>query len=213
MTQRSYLAEQVARGVSLENIGPFDTFMYPYLMRANHIPTDERVVDIGAGQGHFLISIHAEGWRNLVAVDLDDRNFSAFQSRYSIETHKCDVTKESLDLPTSSVGLVSCMHIIEHLLDPSHLLAEVRRILKPGGHFFLITPDWRKQYLTFYQDPTHVRPYDKEALSRLFRMHGFEATISSWNTRFGLARVRAYQWFPRLGMIGSNILVVGKKLD
>ena len=81
-------------------------------------------------------------------------------------------------------------------------------MLKPGGMLFLVTPDWRKQFKTFYRDPTHVRPYDGVALERLLRMHGLDAETSAWGSAFGLGRVQAYLRFPRLGMIGRDLLAV-----
>jgi len=37
---------------------------------------------------------------------------------------------------------VLCCELIEHLMaDPMHLMSEVNRILKPGGHLVLTTPN------------------------------------------------------------------------
>jgi 2-polyprenyl-3-methyl-5-hydroxy-6-metoxy-1,4-benzoquinol methylase len=44
-------------------------------------------------------------------------------------------------LLTDSVDVVIMFELIEHLVDPDAALAEVRRILVPGGHFVLSTPN------------------------------------------------------------------------
>ena len=209
----SYLREMAERGYRPEKIGPFHEFMIPWLLSYYGISKEEVVVDIGAGQGHALIPLYRTGWTRLVAVDSDDCNFELFKNQYGARVLLCDVEKQPLDLETSSVGVIICLHLIEHLRDPSNLLSECLRTLKPNGKLFVVTPDWRKQYKTFWRDPTHVRPYDKESIERLLNIHGFATQVFSWNSRFGLGRLRAYRWFPRLGMIGMDLLAVSAKVS
>jgi len=103
-------------------------------------------------------------------------------------------------------------HVIEHLSRPDVYLFEINRILRNGGGVaFLVTPDWRKQFKAFYRDPTHIRPYDKESVARLLRIWNFRANVFSWGSAYGLGRLKLYRWFPRLGMIGRDILAVGIK--
>jgi hypothetical protein len=72
-------------------------------------------------------------------------------------------------------------------------------------------PDWRKQFKTFYRDPTHLRPYDKDSIARLLRVHNFNASVFSWGSAFGLGRLKSYIWFAKLGMIGQDILAIAIK--
>jgi SAM-dependent methyltransferase len=207
----SYLKQMAEQGYTPHAIGPFHEFMIPWLLRAHHIPTDTPVIDIGAGQGHALLPLHRNGWHNLIAVDIEDVNFPLFEREYGIRTVRCDIGTDALPLEAESAGAVICLHLIEHLRDASNLLREVHRVLRPGGKAFLVTPDWRKQYKTFWRDPTHVHPYDKESLLRLLQMHGFNAAVTSWNAAWGLGRLRAYRWFPFLGMIGTEMIAIAER--
>lgn len=208
-----YLREMAEQGYNPENIGAFHKHMVPWLMSAHGLGKQEAVVDIGAGQGHCLLPLHRAGWRDLTAVDIDPFNFRLFRERYGINTLRCDVAVDVLDMADASVAAVFCFHLIEHVPAPQHFLDEIYRVLQPGGKLFLVTPDWRKQYKTFWRDPTHIHPYDKESIVRLLRMHGFEAMVHSWGTRYGLGRLRVYRYAPRLGLIGQDILVVASKED
>ncbi len=86
------------------------------------------------------------------------------------------------------------------------------RVTKKGGKVFTVTPDWRKQVKTFFADPTHIKPYDKEGLSRLMRIVGWKQfDVLSFGTAFGLGRFKSYRYFPKTAFMGSDILIVGTK--
>jgi len=187
--------------------------MIPYLMRKYGVRPEEIVVDVGAGQGHSLIPLHKVGFRHLTAVDIDDYNFAIFSNKYDFECYKCDVERDNLPIQSESVAAVISCHVIEHLFCPDHYLSEIHRILRRRGVCFLVTPDWRKQYKTFYRDPTHLRPYDKRSMERILRINNFNVYVCSWGSAFGLGRLKSYRLFPKLGMIGRDILAIGIKFD
>jgi 2-polyprenyl-3-methyl-5-hydroxy-6-metoxy-1,4-benzoquinol methylase len=206
-----YLREMAEHGYNPESIGPFHEHMIPWLMSSNNVGKNEKIIDIGAGQGHCLLPMYNSGWRNLTAVDIDRYNFRLFKEKYGINTLCCDASVDRIDIPDGSVGAVFCFHLIEHIAAPQHILSEIHRVLKPSAKLFLVTPDWRKQYKTFWRDPTHVHPYDKESIFRLLKMHDFQVEIHSWGTSYGLGRVLAYKYAPTLGLIGQDILAIASK--
>ncbi|HMD71690.1 MAG TPA: methyltransferase domain-containing protein [Bryobacteraceae bacterium] len=63
------------------------------------------------------------------------------------ETFACDIDlfdaeKDVFPYPDGHFSTVVCGELIEHLFeDPMHLMSEVSRILKPGGHLVLTTPN------------------------------------------------------------------------
>ena len=63
------------------------------------------------------------------------------------ETFQCEVDlfnaeKDLFPYPDSHFTTVVCGELIEHLFeDPMHLMSEINRILKPGGHVVLTTPN------------------------------------------------------------------------
>lgn len=208
----SYLKEMAEAGYNSTAIGPFHRRMLPYMVQKLGVRRDELIVDVGAAQGHCSISLKHSGYDNIAVVDIDPYNFALFREDYKFQCHQCDVSKEAFPIDDNTAGLILNFHLIEHLENPGHFLDEAFRILRKGGVIALVTPDWRKQYKIFYRDPTHVHPYDKESIGRLFRIHGFsDIRIYSWGSAFGLGRMQAYRLFPRLGMIGSDLLALGCK--
>ena len=50
---------------------------------------------------------------------------------------------ESLPFVDESFDLIVCLWVLEHLNNPGATLREVRRVLRPGGHFVFLTPNMR----------------------------------------------------------------------
>lgn len=63
------------------------------------------------------------------------------------ETFECDIDlfdaeKHLFPYPDESFDTVLCCELIEHLVeDPMHMMSEINRILRPGGHVVITTPN------------------------------------------------------------------------
>src|ERR1017187_7224243 len=67
---------------------------------------------------------------------------SADGETFSCEIDHFDAEKDRFPYPDEHFSTVLCCELIEHLFeDPMHLMSEVNRILKPGGHLVLTTPN------------------------------------------------------------------------
>jgi glycosyltransferase involved in cell wall biosynthesis/SAM-dependent methyltransferase len=67
---------------------------------------------------------------------------SADGETFTCEIDHFDAEKDRFPYPDEHFSTVLCCELIEHLLeDPMHLMSEVNRILKPGGHLVLTTPN------------------------------------------------------------------------
>ncbi len=67
---------------------------------------------------------------------------SADGETFTCEIDHFDAEKDHFPYPDGHFSTVLCCELIEHLFeDPMHLMSEVNRILKPGGHLVLTTPN------------------------------------------------------------------------
>jgi len=80
----------------------------------------------------------------------------------------------------SSFDVIIANHVIEHLIDPLYVVNHFHRILHPGGHLILGTPDFgspcAKRFGANYRmlhDPTHISLFTLESCSRMLRDCGF----------------------------------------
>ena len=110
-----------------------------------------RLLELGAAF-HHLTPAFAKFWgcTEIVCNDLwagekrTVRTLRALDGSYSLEVpvDNFDVEKDAYPYPDASFDTVVCCEILEHMSsDPMHMLMEVNRILKPGGHLLLTTPN------------------------------------------------------------------------
>jgi SAM-dependent methyltransferase len=67
---------------------------------------------------------------------------SAEGETFTCELDLFNAEKDPFPYPDGHFATVLCGELIEHLTeDPMHLMSEIHRILKPGGHLVLTTPN------------------------------------------------------------------------
>jgi len=72
-------------------------------------------------------------------IDFDEQATRRVRVRYGIDTHTGDLIDARL--PTASFDAITMSHSIEHLTDPAATLRECLRLLRPGGHLVVVTPN------------------------------------------------------------------------
>lgn len=93
------------------------------------------VLDLGAGTGKFtprLLDIGAQ----VIAVEPDQTLRERFHARYP-EIQLLDATAEDIPLKSGSVDAVVCAHSF-HWFANAQAMAEIHRVLKPGGRLGMI---------------------------------------------------------------------------
>ena len=72
--------------------------------------------------------------------------------------------------PDHSFDAVVCIAVLEHVENPEQVVAEMFRVLKPGGHLIASVPFLQPEHKV----PTDYQRYTRDGLERTLRNGGFE---------------------------------------
>jgi SAM-dependent methyltransferase len=172
---------------------------------APDLPRGGTVLDIGTGLGHSLGAL-VERFQpeRIHALDPDP----AFPAKAAASLAACPVPvtvhrthAEAMDLPDACVDLVFCHQSLHHIVGQEQALAEIYRVLKPGGH--LLLAESTRRYIRswiirpLFRHPMQVQRTAPQYLEML-RAAGFEVrpdriqTPYLWWSRWDLG---ALEWF------------------
>lgn len=98
-----------------------------------------RLLDIGAGIGVFPISMIREGW-TVTAMEPDGRAAEHLRSVARVNTLTGDLRSYGVD-EIGRFELISFNKVLEHVIDPTELLAKSREFLAPRGLVYVELPD------------------------------------------------------------------------
>lgn len=126
----------------------------------------KRVADCGCGEGYGT-ALLAE--RSALAIGIDREPevvaYAAGKYRAAVQATFLAASAEALPFTDSSIDVVVCFQVLEHLPDPAAFLQEVRRLLMPGGALLLTTPNLLVTGAR--PNPHHVRDYTPDDLRAL----------------------------------------------
>lgn len=125
-----------------------------------------------------------------------------------------DLNSHNLAVQDDAYDLIVASHVIEHHADPCSLFAELARICRPGGKIYIEAPSDRAvrcasdprvefhAFLSFWDDPTHLRPWTPAAYYRLALSFGMTplccAYVGTW------VDVVLYPWRRLCAIIAKN---------
>lgn len=104
-----------------------------------HVAKGEAIADIGCYASEVLISLHKLGYANLTGIDLNPK-LSDMPYREAIRYEVSNFMKTPFEAGTFQA--ITSISVIEHGFDPQALLAEMSRLLKPGGYFIASFDYW-----------------------------------------------------------------------
>lgn len=155
-----------------------------FLKRTGLLDQPKTILEIGCGQGRLATALQ-EGGHKVVAVDVAAEALAVVPPELDARLI------EGVELPfeDDSFDLVLSFDVIEHIPETDLHLSEVRRVLKPGGHYLFQTPNkwtnipfemlrWSVRYgvrrmFDFLKPPQHCALHSYGELQARLRKNGY----------------------------------------
>lgn len=184
-------------------------------LQERFIPEESTVLDLGAGYCNFINHVRA---RERHALD-----HSEIVTQYAapgVITHVQECT-DLAGIPDGKFDVVFTSNLLEHLDrdEAGRTISEVRRVLKSGGTFVIIQPNFAFAYRRYFDDYTHRQIFTHVSLSTLlesfyFEIIAVEPKFLPLTIRERLPRVpffvKLYLRSPWRPFAGQMLVVAGK---
>jgi SAM-dependent methyltransferase len=104
-----------------------------------YVTRDSNVLDLGCGRGGVAEVV----WRDVRLAAGADPDMASLTGHRAKVMPVVRAVAENLPFASDSFDVVVSVWVLEHLADPLEVFIEVRRVLRPGGHFIFLTPNLR----------------------------------------------------------------------
>lgn len=146
------------------------------------VRSGESVLDVGCGAGRHAFELYRRGTR-VVALDRDAEELKSVAGMFAAMQLEGEVPQEAraaaiegdalaLPFPDDSLDRVIASEILEHIPDDQAAIAELARVLRPGGTLAITVPRWLPEKVcwalsdAYHQvEGGHVRIYRADELT------------------------------------------------
>lgn len=149
-----------------------------------------RLLDVGCATGVLLEVAKKRGWDT---IGVEPSKWATKIARVNYNLDVFNGTLDSLKLKRKYFDVVTCIDVIEHVVSPRMLLANIYSLLKDDGLLCIVTPDIKSLAAKMLGErwwhvrPDHIYYFSMDSLTRLLESEGFRVeTISryAWNFSF-----------------------------
>lgn len=148
------------------------------LREIERLPRATLILELGAGGGFFGAELHRRGFLHLTLTDFTSTSLAALRKR-APDAFLVGADGARLPFRDDAFDAVISSDVIEHIPEVETHIAEVARVLSPGGHYFLKTPNrltaaayyrLRGLHDSYFWHPSMFSPGE---LRTAFARHGF----------------------------------------
>ncbi len=157
-----------------------------------------KLLDIGTGRGETVRRAKLEGW-DVIGVE-PTASFAGISEKKSGVEIRREVV-EKCGFPDEEFDVILLEAVLEHLYNPDEVVAEISRILKPGGLFYFDIPNEKGLFFKVgntYQKfkgrdwcvnlsptfpPFHLFGFSPKSIRMLLKKHGLE--VKMWHVYGG----------------------------
>jgi SAM-dependent methyltransferase len=172
--------------------------VFDCLRRLSMLERGRLLVDCGAGTGRF--ALEASRACTVIAVDDHEESLEIARRNLGMEAVRRG-SCTALPLADGTADIVTALDVIEHVEDDRRAVAEMLRILKPGGIIVITVPAFQGLWSDWDVALHHFRRYRRAGLRPLLADAGFEVVRCDYINVLAFPAVWALRkwrtWFPK----------------
>ncbi len=161
------------------------------------IGPETRWLDFGCGNGGLVRYVKEHAPCDIVGFD--EGHIVARSRAAGVPL----ISREQLEKLSGSFDVITAVEVLEHTVDPVETVGLIRRLLKPGGLFFLTTgnarpfrgrlPKW-----SYVVPEIHISFFEPETLARVMKKVGLNPEFTGW--RPGFEKIILFKVLKSLGI-------------
>jgi SAM-dependent methyltransferase len=198
VTRVNALAREAGMSTTVQqfdNLVTHAQYRIPYEITARHVRRGDAVLDWGCGNGHFSVLLELLGAR-VTGYSFEPAPACMTSSRSFVHVRGDEARPREIPFPPATFDCVCSVGVLEHVWetggDEAASLAEIARILRPGGTFLTfhlpnrrgwVEPAFRALGVDWY---FHRRRYDAATVRALWAAAGLHVVA-----------IGTYNFFPR----------------
>lgn len=136
-----------------------------------------KILDIGCGDGYFLREAKNRGWQ-VYGTEYTDDAFEIGKQK-GIIMHQGILDPENYN--ANEFDIITSFEVIEHINNPQPEIHNIKKILRPGGLFYVTTPNFNsvsrflaKKAWNIICYPEHLSYYTTGSMNRFLKNEGFK---------------------------------------
>jgi SAM-dependent methyltransferase len=146
------------------------------MIRAFGIPPSAQVLDVGCGTGSNLRMLVELDFEDVTGLDRSEDAIRWCREKELPTVERGDLC--ALPFPEDHFDLVLATDVLEHIDEPDAAVAELRRVLRPGGTLIVTVPAFESLWGLQDDVSHHRRRYRKDELVAQLRAVGFTVARS-----------------------------------
>ena len=159
---------------------------------------DLNILEIGCGTGEVLTLL--KNWGKITGMDFSQEAIEACKKKGFNNLYCEDINILDLSKDYGEFDLILALDVLEHIRDDVKTMKKVRKLLKPGGLFFVAVPAYKFLWSTHDEALHHLRRYHSLEINQKLKDSGFEILKSTHFVAalfFPIASVRLLNNFIR----------------
>lgn len=154
----------------------YSDYLVSFLAACVRQPQGKTCLDIGAGKGNFVSSLHRAFPEMGISAIEPSRSYQVLQNKKYLR-HAYNAFFSSRDFSGEHFDYINMSEVLEHVMAPLQFLTEVKSIMKDDGLLMISVPNVENDRYDFLS-PDHISRFTPASLNNLMNVAGFEVLRS-----------------------------------